>query len=302
MQTKVKQRLVGTGVLCLFLLPTVIILICHNLSTSVGSKPSAASLAIPNTGQNSTVTASATPLSTPSTTSVSIPTNVKVANLKLAPTSVPTPKSTSNQVEPVAAAASASVSATPAPVHPSDKPLITVATPNTPITTTMKAVGNNVSSAPVPTPQPQTTVATSSGASTKLTSPPPQQQVIEVAANNASDTNSIPSSKIEAQPIAPKSSIASTEALNAISPSAPTTAAWVVKVASFTNQQNAQRLLNKLRNAGFHAYVRQKMNANGRTLAMVFVGPEVLMSKIKLLQANLKNQFNINGILRKYKV
>lgn len=53
-----------------------------------------------------------------------------------------------------------------------------------------------------------------------------------------------------------------------------TSAAWVVQVASFSNESNAVKLVTKLKNNKFKAY-RRKVSAGGKQVYRVFVGPYI---------------------------
>lgn len=71
--------------------------------------------------------------------------------------------------------------------------------------------------------------------------------------------------------------------------------AWVVQLASFSNERNAQQLLHKLRSQGFDAYQRQ----SGRFIK-VFVGPQISQDKIHALQEQLQHKLGLKGIVRQY--
>ena len=77
--------------------------------------------------------------------------------------------------------------------------------------------------------------------------------------------------------------------------------AWVVQLASFSNKDNANRLITQLRKSGFDAYLRSNASGN-KMLIRVFVGPEINVNKAKSLQKQLQNKFNLQGVVRKYKV
>lgn len=58
-------------------------------------------------------------------------------------------------------------------------------------------------------------------------------------------------------------------------------AAWVVRVGSFSNRQNANALVTKLRQEGFATFTRDITNASGQQLTSVFVGPEIRREKLE---------------------
>ncbi|GGW50972.1 SPOR domain-containing protein [Alishewanella tabrizica] len=72
-------------------------------------------------------------------------------------------------------------------------------------------------------------------------------------------------------------------------------AAWVVRVGSFSNPQNANALVAKLRQAGFATFTRSITNANGQPLTSVFVGPELRKER---LEQGLNKLQQLTGIER----
>lgn len=74
-------------------------------------------------------------------------------------------------------------------------------------------------------------------------------------------------------PVASPARVASTPELNQ--------AAWVVRVGSFSNSQNANALVTKLRQEGFATFTRNITNSNGQALTSVFVGPEIRREKLE---------------------
>lgn len=60
-----------------------------------------------------------------------------------------------------------------------------------------------------------------------------------------------------------------------------TQAAWIVRVGSFSNQQNANALVIRLRQEGFTTFSRQITNSNGQVLTSVFVGPEIRRERLE---------------------
>lgn len=75
----------------------------------------------------------------------------------------------------------------------------------------------------------------------------------------------------------------------------PSQAAWVVRVGSFSNQQNANALVTKLRQAGFATFTRNIINSNGQRLTSVFVGPELRRDR---LEQGLPKLQQLTGIER----
>lgn len=72
-------------------------------------------------------------------------------------------------------------------------------------------------------------------------------------------------------------------------------AAWVVRVGSFSKEQNANALMLKLRQAGFVTFTRQITNTQGLQLTSVLVGPELRKDK---LEQQLPRLQQLTGIER----
>lgn len=77
--------------------------------------------------------------------------------------------------------------------------------------------------------------------------------------------------------------------------------AWTVQLASFSNKENAKRLIHKLRHKGFHAYERTTKTKKGR-LVRVFVGPEIRKHDAKKILVKLRKQFHLKGLITEYHV
>ncbi|EHR39858.1 SPOR domain-containing protein [Alishewanella jeotgali] len=104
----------------------------------------------------------------------------------------------------------------------------------------------------------------------------PSQQfatvTVDAAGQAQTQTATTPAPTTVSQPAANPPS-ASTPALNQ--------AAWVVRVGSFSNRQNANALVTKLRQEGFATFTRDITNASGQQLTSVFVGPEIRREKLE---------------------
>jgi len=75
--------------------------------------------------------------------------------------------------------------------------------------------------------------------------------------------------------------------------------AWIVQLGSFTDEDNAQSLNEKLRKAGYPAFV-EPLKKNGKISYRVRVGPEIKRSEADLLLKNLKDKMNLDGIVVTY--
>lgn len=113
----------------------------------------------------------------------------------------------------------------------------------------------------------------------QLSNRPPELIENEVSGINQSSDSSEPS---EGNKLSSKNSNTErkTKKLNAESQSSTSKdgkfvdSAWVVQVASFSNEQNAKNLVKKLKQSSFKAY-RRKANNSGKTVFRVFVGPYI---------------------------
>lgn len=77
--------------------------------------------------------------------------------------------------------------------------------------------------------------------------------------------------------------------------------AWTIQIASFTKPDNAKRLVKRLRDKGFDVYTRQNQSGR-RTITRVFVGPIINQAKVKKMKRQLKQQFQLKGVIRRYSI
>ena len=71
--------------------------------------------------------------------------------------------------------------------------------------------------------------------------------------------------------------------------------AWVVRVGSFSNPQNANALVAKLRQEGYATFTRNITNSNGQKLTSVLVGPELRKAA---LEQQVEQLQQLTGIAR----
>jgi DedD protein len=74
---------------------------------------------------------------------------------------------------------------------------------------------------------------------------------------------------------------------------------WVVQMGSFSNEQNALRLRDKLRKAGFVTQV-EKVSVDARSHYRVRVGPYLERAEADRDQARLEKQLNLKGRVLSY--
>ncbi|WP_020680400.1 SPOR domain-containing protein [Marinobacterium rhizophilum] len=71
--------------------------------------------------------------------------------------------------------------------------------------------------------------------------------------------------------------------------------AWTLQLASFKDEANAKSLRKKLVGSGHKVYTRRIGE-----LVKVYVGPDIQRSKLEALQAELKKDFDLNGIIVRF--
>lgn len=109
----------------------------------------------------------------------------------------------------------------------------------------------------------------------------PSQQYAQVTTNTEDEAQSVRSTPTVTERQAPAAGLQQ--------------AAWVVRVGSFSNSQNANALMLKLRQDGFATFTRSITNSNGQPLTSVFVGPETRRDK---LEQGLTKLQQLTGIER----
>ncbi|TQV77475.1 hypothetical protein FLL45_05910 [Aliikangiella marina] len=77
-------------------------------------------------------------------------------------------------------------------------------------------------------------------------------------------------------------------------------AAWVVKVASFSNLDNAKKLVKKLKDAGHKAYRRDGKTAQGRAIYRIYVGPYIEKSAAAAQLATISSLSQSKAMLIAY--
>ncbi len=76
---------------------------------------------------------------------------------------------------------------------------------------------------------------------------------------------------------------------------------WSVRLASFSDEANAQNLLDILQSNGHRAYTRKISSSQGM-LTAVFVGPGVDRDAVQQLQQQLRAETQLSGIVVRYEV
>ncbi len=80
----------------------------------------------------------------------------------------------------------------------------------------------------------------------------------------------------------------------------PTVSGWAIQLGSFASEDNARRLLERLRGAGYTAYL-EKHREGSSTVFKVRVGPERQRAAAEQLRDRLEREFATKGMLRPYR-
>ena len=75
--------------------------------------------------------------------------------------------------------------------------------------------------------------------------------------------------------------------------------AWVVQLGSFAGEDNAKKLNEKLRKAGYASYV-ERVSQNGGAVYRVRIGPELQRSQAESIQKKIKDAMSLDSIVLKY--
>ena len=74
---------------------------------------------------------------------------------------------------------------------------------------------------------------------------------------------------------------------------------WVVQVGSFSSKDNAEKLNQKVKKAGFRSFVNP-ITQNNKIMHQVCLGPEYDEADAKNLLKEIKNKMKLDGIVKKY--
>ena len=74
---------------------------------------------------------------------------------------------------------------------------------------------------------------------------------------------------------------------------------WVVQIGSFSSRDNAQKLNQKAKKAGFSSFINPIIK-NSKTMHQVCLGPEYDEVDANNLLKEIKNKMNLDGIVKKY--
>lgn len=157
----------------------------------------------------------------------------------------------------------------------------------TPVTDNSPAL--DVQSATAPVEQTTTEPAVQNAATPTDTGTDPDPMagtkptVTEQAAQAQADTNqakNVQTATLPAEPLPAEKTTTEQPALVKVEKPL-SQAAYVVKVGSFSKEQNANALVSKLKAAGHNAFTRKIVNSQGTTMVSVLVGPDLKKDKLE---------------------
>ncbi|KKO47412.1 dedD protein [Arsukibacterium ikkense] len=127
-----------------------------------------------------------------------------------------------------------------------------------------------------------------------------EQRSADTALDDGADTPSQPATRdpeaLPSQDYAQVTLGGDNAAATAVTPAAGIADnAWVVRVGSFSNPQNANALVAKLRQKGFVTFTRDITNSSGQRLTSVIVGPELRKER---LEQQVEQLQELTGISR----
>lgn len=108
-----------------------------------------------------------------------------------------------------------------------------------------------------------------------------QQSINEQALDNDDVANTATEPTLSTQQYAQVTAPVVNQPVTRASNTALAQSGWVVRVGSFSKEQNANALVLKLRQAGFVTFTRNISNADGVKLTSVLVGPELRKDKLE---------------------
>jgi DedD protein len=73
---------------------------------------------------------------------------------------------------------------------------------------------------------------------------------------------------------------------------------WTIQLGSFSNKENAQKLLKQLKAKGYCAYSKVGKNAEDELITRVYVGPEADHDTAKSDIAKIEKLFKVHGVVK----
>ncbi|SES83131.1 SPOR domain-containing protein [Thalassotalea agarivorans] len=141
----------------------------------------------------------------------------------------------------------------------------------------------------------------------KLDALPQEQVVDEVAVEDQTEENTpanvVPedaNTKIEPVAQQPKTKQTKPEQTTTSLPEkAVAQQAWVIQLGSFRDKNNVNALVKKLRASGYTTFTRPVKTKTGE-LTKVFIGPELIQSKLEKQLPKLEKEFSLKGRIARF--
>lgn len=312
MEDKIKQRILGALVLVGFVC-VILSFLFHRSGPSVEEKITAQMNVPTQTVASNTSTTTSISPAAPATTTVA-PVSTTIATTSTASTQTTTPVTT---------AVSNTTPSTTITTEPTEQPGVTSSTGTTANNTNnnatsvtnklvaqassneanvdqIQAAAENAALQEMNQQSNKTALATTSTASPSTPVAPAPSSVASQQTSSA--TSNVNQSVTTEEPAQPSHVIKTAQSqAHTAHHHASLSGAWAIQVGVFSNTANAKTLVSKLRAKHFEAYVHHTHH-NGKTLAIVFVGPEISKQKSLRVQAELKHAFHLHGIVKKYQM
>ncbi|WLD56942.1 SPOR domain-containing protein [Salinispirillum sp. LH 10-3-1] len=109
-----------------------------------------------------------------------------------------------------------------------------------------------------------------------------------------------PEQRAEAPPPTPAASDSAPRQLAYTQESTGEISAWSVQMGSFRQADNARRLLDELRTAGYEAYTKETVLSDGSLLTQVMVGPDPDHDRVRLKKDILSEEFNLPTLVVRF--
>jgi DedD protein len=131
----------------------------------------------------------------------------------------------------------------------------------------------------------------------------PKQKTIVKAPSTQAETPPVakPEPVAKTKPVASKKNVKKNQPKKPVTVDKPrpSPSAWMIQVASLTNEKNAKKLVQRLRKAELPAQM-MSVKLNGKRHYRVRVGPEVDHRLAEKMLAKIKREFKLNPELMRY--
>ena len=77
--------------------------------------------------------------------------------------------------------------------------------------------------------------------------------------------------------------------------------AWSLRLASFPDESNADKLQTKLRSKGYASYINKVVNGSHRKKTfIVYIGPDVRVDELRNIKILLKKEMGLSGVIVRF--